>query len=409
MNFKKNKNINNIIILLLLITYLKIEFLGNKFEKQIKRFIKFKKQNDITKYYYEKDLTTIKNYVNSLKEKTFLNINYTFVKYPKVSFIASVYNKKNYLKSFIFSIQNQNLKDFELIFVDDCSIDKSIEIIKKFRKSDKRIKLIENKKNMGSLYSRYEGFRHSKGEFIIFFDSDDIVLKNGILKAYNHIKKNNLDIVQFNSVLEKNNTPFVINKRYYKYYNIIINQPILSYIFYYDEYNNEGNEYNTALWDKIIKREVVFNAFKYIGKQFLNEKISIENDVIILFSLFKMSKSFQYIDEFGYYYFFTNADSITNTRYIPIKSNQIIHSIFTNVKFLYENTGNSYFEKYFCLYKLEQGIIRYKKCFKFLNRGFELIENVINILLESNFISSNNKIKIRKMTKDLFININSII
>jgi hypothetical protein len=122
-----------------------------------------------------------------------------------------------------------------------------------------------------------------------------------------------------------------------------------------------------------------------------------------------MSKSFQYIDEFGYYYFFTNADSITNTRYIPIKSNQIIHSIFTNVKFLYENTGNSYFEKYFCLYKLEQGIIRYKKCFKFLNRGFELIENVINILLESNFISSNNKIKIRKMTKDLFININSII
>ena len=297
------------------------------------------------------------------------------------------------------------MKDFEIIIVDDCSTDKSIDIIKEFRKNDRRIKLIENKNNMGSLYSRYKGFSYSKGEFIIFFDSDDIVLKNGILKAYNYIKNKNLDIVQFNSILEKNNTPFVINKRYYKYYNIIINQPILSYIFYYDEYNSKGNEYNTALWDKIIKREVVFNSFKYIGEQLLNEKISIENDVIILFSLFKKAKSFQYIDEFGYYYFFTNPDSITNTRYNPTKSNQIIHSIFTNIKYLYENTGNSYFEKYFCLYKLEQGIFRYKNCFKHLNKGYELIENVINILLESNFVSLNNKIKIKNLTKDLFINI----
>lgn len=388
-----------------MITYIKIEFLGNKIENQIKRFIKYKKRNNITKYYYEKDLINIKNYVKFLKEKTFDNIYFESIKYPKVSFIISVYNKEKYLKPFLFSIQNQNLKDFEIIIVDDCSTDKSIEIIKEFRKNDKRIKLIENKINMGSLYSRYKGFSHSKGEFIIFFDSDDIVLKNGILKAYNYIKNKNLDIVQFNSILEKNNTPFVINKRYYKYYNIIINQPILSYIFYYDEYNSKGNEYNTALWDKIIKREVVFNSFKYIGEQLLNEKISIENDVIILFSLFKNSKSFQYIDEFGYYYFFTNTDSITNTRYNPTKSNQIIHSIFINIKFLYENTGNSYFEKYFCLYKLEQGIFRYKKCFKHLNNGYELIENVINILLESNFITLNNKIKIKNITKDLFINI----
>ena len=48
---------------------------------------------------------------------------------------------------------------------------------------------------MGSLYTRYNGAIHAKGEYIIFVDSDDIILKDGIYKAYNHITKKNLDII----------------------------------------------------------------------------------------------------------------------------------------------------------------------------------------------------------------------
>ena len=398
--------VNNIIILLLFITYLNNLWLLNKIEKKLKRYIKFKRKQNITSYYYEKELPKIIEYIKSLRGGNFTNnILYDEIVTPKVSFIASVYNKEKYLNSFISSIQNQNLKDFELIIVDDCSTDKSVEIIKKYENNDKRIKLIKNIQNRGSLYTRYIGLQHAKGEFIIFVDSDDIVLKDGILKSYNYIKKKNLDMIEFNSVYEKNNSNIYINRKFYKYYNIIY-QPILTYIFYYNKNSAEGNEYNTALWDKLIKKEIAINAFNYIGKEYMNEKIIIENDVIILFSLFKNSNSFQYIDELGYYYFFTNNDSITSKKYNPSYANRIIHSIFCNVKFLYEKTGNTFFEKYICVYKLKQGYIRYRLSFNYLNTGFEFIKNVIIRLLESNYILLKDKIKIKNLTKKIFKNKN---
>lgn len=395
--------INNILILLFFITHSTKRFLlYDNIENKLQRYIKYKRINNLINYYnYEKELPKIINYIKLLREGAFQNnMSYNCADKPKISFIASVYNKEKYIKSFISSIQNQALKDFELIIVDDCSTDKSINIIKKYKQNDKRIKLFKNNKNKGSLFTRYKGAILSKGEFIIFVDSDDLILKDGILRAYNYIKKNNLDLVEFNSVIEENSSSIFISRRYYKYYNIIY-QPILSYIFYYNSKNKKGNQYNTALWDKLIKREVVLNAFNYIGEEFINTKIIIENDVIILFSLFKIAKSFQYIDELGYYYFLNNNDSITNTKNDPLKSNLIISSIFYNIKFLYEKTGNTYFDKYFCLFKMSQGCYRYKKCFNHINKEYGLIKSVFNELLESNYISVENKIIIRNIFKKI--------
>ena len=87
------------------------------------------------------------------------------------------------------------MKDYELIFVDDFSMDNSVEFILEKEKKDKRIKLIKNKKNMGVLYSRYIGQKIAKANYSIFLDCDDIVLEEGIIKSYNHIVKFNLDIV----------------------------------------------------------------------------------------------------------------------------------------------------------------------------------------------------------------------
>lgn len=379
-----------IIILILLIIKNKNELLSlNKLEKKVFLYIKQNKNYNLSKYEYENEIPQIKEYVKLLKDNYFKNNSFNYdISKPKISFIASVYNKEKYLVPFILSIQNQDLKEYKLIFVDDCSNDKSIRIINKFKYKDKRIKLIKNKKNKGSLYARYIGAIYSKGEYIIFVDSDDIILKKGILKSYNHLKKNSLDMLQFHSIFDDINNTF-ISRRYYIYSNIIY-QPILSYIFYYKK--NEGIELNTALWDKLIKREAVIKSINYIGLKYINEKIIIENDVILLFSLFRNCNSFQYIDELGYYYFIKNNDSITNTRYEPIKANQIIFSIFVNIKFIYEKTGNSYFDKSFCIYKLEQGYYRYETCFKYLNKNFGIIKYILNELLKSNYISFKKKL-----------------
>ena len=268
----------------------------------------------------------------------------------------------------------------------------------KFKIKDKRIKLLKNKKNMGSLYTRYIGSIYSMGEYFIFVDSDDIILKYGIINAYKYIKNNNLDMVEFHSIFENKNG-FFINRRHYNYENIIY-QPILSYIYYYK--NKQGFEYNTALWNKLIKRKVVIKSFNFIGLNYLKEKIIIENDVIILFSFFRKSKSFQFIDEIGYLYNNINKNSITSTRYNPFKANQVIYSIFINIRFLFEKTYNSYLDKYFCIFKLRQGYQRYKRLFKYINKEFKLIENVLNKLLFSKFISLKDKLFIFNIKKKYF-------
>ena len=373
----------------------------NKVELEIIQYIKYNMNYNLSKYEFENEIPQIKEYVKSLKENSFKNNTFYFdIQKPKISFVASVYNKEKYLIPFILSIENQHLKEFEIIIVDDCSNDKSLEIINKFKYKDNRVKLIKNKENKGSLYARYCGAIFSKGEYIIFVDSDDIILKKGILQSYNHLKNNNLEMVQFHSVFEDNKNTF-INRRHYLYSSVVY-QPILSYIFYYKK--NEGTELNTALWDKVIKREVVLKSINYIGLKYLNEKIIIENDVILLFSLFRNCYSFQYIDELGYYYFIKNNDSITNTRFEPIKSNQIIYSIFCNIKFLFEKTGNSYFDKNYCVFKLEQGYYRYETCFKYLNKNFGIVKYILNELLKSNYISLKKKLIIKNIKNKIFVN-----
>ena len=317
---------------------------------------------------------------------------------PKISFVTSVYNKENYLNTFISSIQNQNLKEFELIIVDDLSYDKSVDIIKNFKDKDRRIKLLKNKKNMQALYSRYKGAIFSRGEYIYFVDSDDIILKEGLLNAYNHIKKYDLDMIQFNSVFQRNDKIWIHNKFYKYQYKTIIYQPILSYIYYYDN-NITSIKYNYNLWDKIIRKKIVFKSLHYIGLKFLNKKIIIENDVVLLFSLFKKSNSFQYINELVYYSNRNNSGSVFNTRNDLNKSNELIYSIFSNIEFLYEKTEKNKLSKYFCIFKLYQGYHRYINSFNHINNyTLKKVSYIIKKLLDSNYISLNNKILIKNIS-----------
>ena len=67
---------------------------------------------------------------------------------PKISVIIPMYNAEKYLRTCIESVLNQTFTDFELILIDDCSTDKTLEIAKSF--DDPRIRLIFNEKNLGS-------------------------------------------------------------------------------------------------------------------------------------------------------------------------------------------------------------------------------------------------------------------
>lgn len=90
-----------------------------------------------------------------------------------VSIVIPVYNASKYLDDTMQTIINQTYKNWEAIFVDDCSKDDSLDIIKKYQKEDKRIKLIVNDKNSGAAVTRNNGFNAALGRYLCFLDADD--------------------------------------------------------------------------------------------------------------------------------------------------------------------------------------------------------------------------------------------
>lgn len=107
---------------------------------------------------------------------------------PLVSIILAVYNGEKFLDDSIKSVLNQTFRDFELIIVDDCSTDNSLNIIKSYR--DKRIKLIKNKKNKGSFSSYNIGLKNSKGKYVAFCTQDDISHPKRIELEFNYLEEN---------------------------------------------------------------------------------------------------------------------------------------------------------------------------------------------------------------------------
>ena len=347
----------------------------------------------------EDKLFSYLNYTRFIKNTR----NQTLIEYnsenePKISFVSPVFNKENYLHTLIKSIQIINIEDFEIIFIDDSSEDNSINIINNFMKNDRRIKLIKNKINRGSLYSRALGAFNSKGDYIIFVDSDDIIISEGISKAYKYISSQNLSLIQYNSLIQINNRIF-INHYYEKFKNIIITQPLLSYIFYFN--NSTSEEKNAGLWDKIIKKEIVLKSINYIGMNYLGKNIKIENDVILLFSILQNSQSYQYIDDIGYYYIRSNLGSISNSWKNPKIANEIIKSILITIDFLYEKSGNSFLDKKICISKLRKSFKRFKNCFKYIERGIQLTKNLFNKLLNSQYILNKDKLTIIKIELEI--------
>lgn len=91
-----------------------------------------------------------------------------------VSIIVPVYNAEKFINDTIKTVIDQTYENWELLLVNDCSTDKSVEIIKDYRQKDKRIKLFSNSDNSGAAISRNKGIEESGGRYIAFLDADDL-------------------------------------------------------------------------------------------------------------------------------------------------------------------------------------------------------------------------------------------
>ncbi len=111
-------------------------------------------------------------------------------KTPKVSVVMPVYNAGSFLVPAITSILNQTYTNIELIIVDDASTDGSSSILKKYAKSDKRVRLYTNSKRLGVTKSEMLGIEKSDGKFVARMDSDDISYPERIAKQVKFLLRN---------------------------------------------------------------------------------------------------------------------------------------------------------------------------------------------------------------------------
>ena len=111
------------------------------------------------------------------------------------SVIVPVFNAMKYLPSMLKSVLSQSFKDFELICVEDCSSDRSWDILKMFAKVDSRIKIIKNEIHLGPGTSRNIALKQAVGKYISCVDADDIVAKDFLKEAFQMLESKNVSSV----------------------------------------------------------------------------------------------------------------------------------------------------------------------------------------------------------------------
>jgi len=188
---------------ILLIIIINLNFYDKNIFNIFKTYINFNKKKS-----NNSDIYNLKLFLNFCSNPNTKIRNFKIRRNPKISIISPIYNNEKFLMKFLKNLQYQNLKDIEIILVDDFSKDNSTKIIKQFQRKDKRIFLIKNRKNKGTFIARNIGVLFSKGKYINIPDSDDILSKDILKNSYRLAKRFNYDIIRFNIVSKNGKIKF---------------------------------------------------------------------------------------------------------------------------------------------------------------------------------------------------------
>ena len=118
---------------------------------------------------------------------------------PLLSVIVPIYNVQDYVVAALQSLQEQSFTDFEAILVEDKSTDDSLAVIQEFAHEDPRFYIIQHKTNQGVAAARNVGLENAQGEYIYYFDPDDLLPHDFLKNMMAAIQKTDIDIVCANT------------------------------------------------------------------------------------------------------------------------------------------------------------------------------------------------------------------
>lgn len=346
--------------------------------------MKIKKKSKICKFILNKKKICIIFFLHFLIELE-KNLKY-FIKI-KVSVFLPIYNKDIYLERSINSIQKQTLKFLEIIAVNDFSTDNSLKILKKFNKKDNRIKIFNNDRNYGLLYSRAMGILNSSGEYVLDLDPDDMFSNKYNLEIlYKNAKKHNTDLIIFK--LKKIRT----NKIKIPQINIFIRKININIS------TTQKKNDNKLITNKFIKRKIILKAYMLFKNKIFGNKWNYHEDNIWCILINKYSKSKILLNKYIYLYLL-NCESLMNHRGNILELTNRIYK-YEMIQIIYKNNFFVLLKNFFYLinkYKfiITKNLLIKKKIIRifidflinYKNKNLSIIINIINKISNNEFIN----------------------
>jgi glycosyltransferase involved in cell wall biosynthesis len=294
----------------------------------------------------------------------------------------------------------------EIVVVNDNSANDTLSFIQSLQIEDERIKLINNKKNMGTLYTRTIGTLSSKGKYIFPFDSDDMFLDKDVF--YSVIKvaeKGDFDIVLFEMMISS-----LIPNAYHSSYkktifkkeripNLVLYQPELSY-FPFQSKDGNLNLVEVILNGRCIKTKIYKQALNKLGEERYSRYMTVDADIILNFIIFNTANSMKYIKKYGYIWV-DRRDSTSHT--VMSDGPQLLLYRIYMLDVLIEMSKNTERHKKLSAVLLSRILFsrHLEKALKKNEYNYNLFISCINRILNSSYISNNKKNEIKGKVKTL--------
>lgn len=246
---------------------------------------------------------------------------------PKVSVIVPVFNSEDLLSNCLDSIRNQTLDDIEVICVDDGSSDDSLKILNEFSEADSRFKVFQQE-NAGAGAARNRAIVESRGEFILFVDSDDTIESETCERLYEQASRLDCDLVLFNSMRHFPNGRDLNLIHFRKNEDINYQIRVFDYEYFRDRIFD--GEYG-VIWNKFYKSSFIKeNHITFPGHK-------IYNDVEFHVKTTLLAKKISYVDGIFYHYNRQGHSSL-QTSFVKTEKAMVFFDVLHGiVDFLIEN------------------------------------------------------------------------
>ena len=232
-----------------------------------------------------------------------------------VSILTPIYNVEKYIERCAVSLFEQTYENIEYVFVDDCSPDLSIEVLKqvmsRYPNRLSQIKIITHDKNRGVATSRNTAFDNCTGEFVCYVDPDDYLNLNSVELLAKQQSRTDSDIVTGMALMHTTDKEILMPHPHYETKEEMVRDLM------------QLNGYH-SLWKRLIRKSL-FQEFGISAKDGVNNG----EDCWIMTQLAYYSSSFSFVDEIVYHYDYTREDSISDKGKGKINKKQIQDVITT--------------------------------------------------------------------------------